>query len=389
MATILAAMESEVDRLAVEVVGQLREALPWYASIPPAELLPGVRTSLAFGLAAVKEQRLPTVEEAGALAEVAEVRAHQHLPLEAVLAAYQIGARELRAQATARARSAGIGPALLLDAADLVWAWTDSVTRQAASAHRRAEVMLARHDQQQRTGLLQALLAGSLSPAEANQRALAYGMTLDSRYAALRARPAQGVALYQVEQNLVGRWTGRPLLLGIVDGELTGAVGGTEVVASGLGGIEALGTLAFGPAGPLSQLSVSFAIATRVLDAAVALDVRGSCRIDDLGVRLAVASDADVGDALTRRYLDPLEAHRRGQQLLESIEALLAHGLSVDAAARALCVHPNTLRYRIRQVHTLTGADLAQTDDIVALWWALQRRRFRPRAQAPANTAST
>jgi DNA-binding PucR family transcriptional regulator len=52
--------------------------------------------------------------------------------------------------------------------------------------------------------------------------------------------------------------------------------------------------------------------------------------------------------------------------------------MSVEAAARELVVHPNTLRYRLKRVEELAGVDLRQTTDIVELWWALERRRVRP-----------
>lgn len=374
MASVLAETEGEVDRLAAQVARRLSDELEWYREIPVSDLLPGVRASLASGLAALRERRAPNAGEIQDLAEVAELRAHQGLPLEAVLAAYRLGAREAWSETSARARARGIGPELLLEAAELVWAWTDAATANVAAAHRRAEILLARHDQQQRVGFLQSLVTGTLSPAEALEQASAYGIAPEADYVTLRARPAAERALYQLEQQLAAQ-AGGSLLLGVLEGELVG------IVASGVdlksASCSDLGTLGMGPASRITQMSTSFSLASRVLEAAVALGLRGVYRIDDLGVLLAVTRDNDLSQFLHRHYLEPLEAERNGGQLIASLQALLEHGLSVDRAARALHVHPNTLRYRLRRIRELTKADWRNTDDIVALWWVLQRRRVR------------
>jgi len=46
----------------------------------------------------------------------------------------------------------------------------------------------------------------------------------------------------------------------------------------------------------------------------------------------------------------------------------------VDESARALFIHPNTMRHRVDRFQQLSGADLRDTEDVLGLWWALQRR---------------
>jgi DNA-binding PucR family transcriptional regulator len=41
--------------------------------------------------------------------------------------------------------------------------------------------------------------------------------------------------------------------------------------------------------------------------------------------------------------------------LLETLAAWFENGSSIEATARALFVHPNTVRYRLRQVTDVTG----------------------------------
>jgi DNA-binding PucR family transcriptional regulator len=44
-----------------------------------------------------------------------------------------------------------------------------------------------------------------------------------------------------------------------------------------------------------------------------------------------------------------------GTDLLNTLIAFLDHNGSVEATARALFVHPNTVRYRLRRIHEVTG----------------------------------
>ena len=65
-----------------------------------------------------------------------------------------------------------------------------------------------------------------------------------------------------------------------------------------------------------------------------------------------------AGDGHARRHLVdevylPLFAARG--TLLETLGAWFEHGSSIEATGRALFVHPNTVRYRLRQVSDLTG----------------------------------
>jgi len=67
-----------------------------------------------------------------------------------------------------------------------------------------------------------------------------------------------------------------------------------------------------------------------------------------------------VGDAVARRTLveqvyTPLAA--AGGSLLETLAAHAEHGRSLEAAARVLYVHPNTVRYRLRKIAEVTGWD--------------------------------
>jgi DNA-binding PucR family transcriptional regulator len=55
----------------------------------------------------------------------------------------------------------------------------------------------------------------------------------------------------------------------------------------------------------------------------------------------------------------------------------LAHRAGEHLRARAtLDVHPNTVRRRLDRFEEATGRSLRETETVVEVWWAVQRRRL-------------
>ncbi len=72
-----------------------------------------------------------------------------------------------------------------------------------------------------------------------------------------------------------------------------------------------------------------------------------------------MAERAIIGDTLAKRQLiediyRPLVA--AGPAVLDTVATFLEQAGSLEATARLLFVHPNTVRYRLRRVVDLTGA---------------------------------
>ncbi|WP_230203179.1 helix-turn-helix domain-containing protein [Parafrankia discariae] len=72
---------------------------------------------------------------------------------------------------------------------------------------------------------------------------------------------------------------------------------------------------------------------------------------------LALAGDPDARQSLIREVYLPLR--HAGTPLLETAGAYLDFGASLEATARALYLHPNTVRYRLRKVADVCGLDPA------------------------------
>lgn len=71
---------------------------------------------------------------------------------------------------------------------------------------------------------------------------------------------------------------------------------------------------------------------------------------------------------------EPL-AQARGT-LVETLSAYFAHGASIEPTARALFVHPNTVRYRLGQIADLTGLTPSRPRDALTLQLALALGRL-------------
>jgi DNA-binding PucR family transcriptional regulator len=67
-----------------------------------------------------------------------------------------------------------------------------------------------------------------------------------------------------------------------------------------------------------------------------------------------LAGDASAVEQLVRDVARPLR--EAGGSLVETVESYLDHAGVLEACARSLFVHPNTVRYRLRRVADLTGA---------------------------------
>ncbi len=96
---------------------------------------------------------------------------------------------------------------------------------------------------------------------------------------------------------------------------------------------------------------------------------------DDLLPERTLAGDADAARQLVEDVAVPLMAAEGG--LVETVETYLDSGGVLEACARALFVHPNTVRYRLRKVTDITGQRVADPRGALVLRMALAAARLR------------
>ena len=95
---------------------------------------------------------------------------------------------------------------------------------------------------------------------------------------------------------------------------------------------------------------------------------------DDLLPERALAGDAAAHRKLVDSVVVPLE--KAGGELLQTLATYVEGGGALEACARTLFVHPNTVRYRLKRVSELTGRNPADPRDALVLRIALVAARL-------------
>lgn len=77
---------------------------------------------------------------------------------------------------------------------------------------------------------------------------------------------------------------------------------------------------------------------------------------------------------LTAGALGALQAYdaRKGSKLVETLRAYRDSGFNITKTASALCIHPNTVVYRLRRIKELSGRDPSDPEDLLLLCLALR-----------------
>ncbi len=99
---------------------------------------------------------------------------------------------------------------------------------------------------------------------------------------------------------------------------------------------------------------------------------------DDLLPERAIAGDDIARRKLVEELYIPLA--EAGSPLLETLATYLEQASSLEAAARILFVHPNTVRYRLRRVTDITGYTPTDTRSAFTLQVALALGRLEQSA---------
>lgn len=138
---------------------------------------------------------------------------------------------------------------------------------------------------------------------------------------------------------------------------------------------------ALGPAVPLGRASASLRWARQALalsDRRIIEAGRGVIRCDEHISTLLIFSDEELLRALCGTRLAPLEHLRPAQRdrLAQTLLSWLQHGANANEVAALMHVHPQTIRYRLRQIDELFGPVLREPDARFELEIALRGRQL-------------
>ncbi|HYB24584.1 MAG TPA: GAF domain-containing protein, partial [Solirubrobacteraceae bacterium] len=276
-----------------------------------------------------------------------------------------------------------------------------AIAHIAAVAIKRAELIEHLTNANIVKDLFEALAAGATSFAVA--KAAEVRCDLTAPFLMVCAEPAAGIEPASVEWREAAEALGRALAArhpraaieagpGPVRAAVPLGAGGAERVEELVHACQELGSHTRAAIG-VSQVRSSGAEATRAyreaLDAATIghalLGDGGAIAYSQLGAyRYLVHIDADEAPRdRMREAVDVLIDYdnRRRSSLLDTLERYLAERRSVIESARALFIHPNTLRQRLARIEELTGVELDH-DDLLSLELAIKLARLHGRPLA-------
>ncbi|WP_250282832.1 PucR family transcriptional regulator [Frankia sp. CiP1_Cm_nod2] len=368
-------LRQRTDDLVERQLDALR-TLRSYDRVPDDDLRRSCRRNVARVVAVLerRDQLPPEIEEDERVS--GQRRALQGIPSEDVVEAYRRVLSVLRDAFIEEAVAAGADPWAVLTGARRLWDLTDRFSSVLVSARQQVEIDAARRDERHRMAFLHRILTGGADPAELVEGGAVHGILPDREYWVLRCRQRpEGVQRLIRQLEPAGTGVGFRPLITMFDDDVVGISAIRPVPHD---------DAVIAVAGPVTLTGVpqAFAEATRVLNVAVRYRRTGVVDSSSLSVRAAVEQQAELGEQLFRRYVTRLSG-RSGSasaEILETVRTYLRERRSVAAAARALSVHENTVRYRLERYQTITGADLADTDTLVEVWWALEYASIRPAA---------
>ncbi|GAB2503643.1 PucR family transcriptional regulator [Nocardiopsis aegyptia] len=345
----MAALSADVTSAVIE---RCRAEVPYYRELP-RQVLEG---EVSRSVEAVHTLLLRTLRDGGEvrpgdltrLIEWSARRAEERVPLEAVTAAYLVGAQEWWHSLAAAAE-----PGELAEAGANLLTCLRTAMPAVVLAHQQAQEDLNSEDKRVRRALLTALLDGRPYEGPAEAARVAVAGEHEVMAFAFDADPPT-----RLVQSSLDAHTGVPVLMDPVAGIalLPGRPDLPDLVATLARDVGEPLLAAGAPAADPAAVPAAAAEARRVLDLVQRLGrPPGFYRLDDVLLEYQLARP---GDALVRlaAKLDPLEEH---PYLMETLRVFVDRGHNRRQTALALSIHRNTLDYRLQRVSTLTGLDFA------------------------------
>ena len=376
---IVATLRARLPVVADRAVAALTAEVPGYAGTLTAEMRGNIEQAVQMALAAflrLAEQSRdsdpstplqPALEGAYALGR-GEARSGRSM--DALLAAYRVGARVSWRELSTTASECGLPAQTMAQFAELVFAYIDQLSAASVAGHTDELATTGRVRERYLERLGQALVAGAPEGdlVEAAERAeweppqtltavLLPSVRVRGTVSLLDARTLA------VSGELAGPDQDLALLL-VPDAH---GVGRTQLLRV-LGGRPAV----VGPSRPWTAAASSYRRALRTLELLPALPAEPVDSEEHLAA-LVLSADREALADLRAKVLAPLADLKPGtaERLAETLRSWLLHQGRREEVAAELVVHPQTVRYRMTQLRDLYGDRLTDPETVLALTVAL------------------
>jgi hypothetical protein len=377
---IAAQMRPGVDRLVEEIIGAIKLGVPEYSRPLDDAYMAVIRRGVSQGVGQFVERVADPTVSRGEMVElfrrIGQMEAAEGRTLEPLQAALRIGARVAWNRLHETATRTGMDLAGFARVGEAIFLHLDEIVAACAEGFAQAKAEVVGELERRRRRLLDLLIATPpVSHDVIVELARAAGWRLPAKVAAVVLEDKGGQAfppLPSLPPDVLADMSRRQPCLLVPDPD---GPGRAQVIRNGLRSWRA----AVGPAVPLDRAASSLRWASHAL----ALAQRGVLHWDGGVVwcaaymtQLLVFSDEELLLRFATGLLKPLDELNSAQQerLAETMLAWLENWGNATAAAQSLQVHPQTVRYRLRQINELFADELKDPDKRFALEIALRVR---------------
>ncbi len=369
-------MRQALPELGDEVIAGIRDSVPEYAQPLEGRFGEAVRTGVGVALRRfVDDVERPGQDSEGwrtVYENLGRGEYRQGRTLEALLAAYRLGARISWRRIADAATAAGAEPSELAALAEATFAYIDELSSLSAEGYSAERAESVGERQRQREELVRMLIEGA-SPEAISILADEVGWPLPASAAALvAAETAPGALATRLGHGVIAAGLGDGATCAIVPDP--GSPGRNASLAAAIGDSVA----AIGPEVPATDLGASFARARLALEVADEGSLGpGLIASSDHLPTLILHRDPALLSELAHARLGPLlgETEQSKVRLVETLRAWVDHPGRPTEVARAVHIHPQTARYRLRRLRELLG-EIDDPDARFELGLALRAPEF-------------
>jgi hypothetical protein len=386
---VAAVLRPVLPELAAETIRAIGREVPDYSR--PLEGRLGV--TLRYGTERALRRFVDSIEHPAAVSErdrriyveLGRLEMREGRTLNALLSAYRVGAQIAWRRFVEAGVRADLEPAMLYRLGEAIFAYIDEISGESIEGYA-SEQSAAAGERQRRRAQLVMLLAADPPPAPEAMRAAAVraAWAPPARIAAL---VVEGIDADRLASRLGPGTLAGPLE--ISDGSVPARRPGRVVAFVSEPDAprrhaqieEAVGArpAALGPTVAAAAAARSVERARRALDlrAAGALPGEGLVVATEHAAELLLHADTRLASELAAARLAPLDALKPGarERLIQTLRTWLDRQGRIDETARALDVHPQTVRYRLGQLRDAFGPTLDDAEARFELALALRVHR--------------
>jgi hypothetical protein len=377
-----AAVRPVLGDLVDEMLVAIRSENPVYADVLGGPdgmgIRLGIEQALHTFLDAVEGGERPAGETGEVWRRLGEAEFQAGRSLDALRAAFRTGTRAAWRGAANLAAAAGIPTPVVISLAEAIFVYADELANDVVEGYLRMQSDEAGEHERRRRRLASLLLDSEEHEPEAIERAAELARWSIPRTLAVLAlaRESPVGVTRKLDVDVLAGADGDGAWLLVPDPEGPGRPAAVKrAVANTVG---ALGPTV-GP-GDASR-SLRWARLTLALTQRGTLPDERPTRTTDHMATVIVLQDEDLAQRLVATRLAPLEElpDPERQRLTETLAAWLAHQRHTPSIATELHVHPQTVRYRLGQLHELLGEALDTPEGRFGLQLALRARRANGR----------